>query len=642
MRYQEDMNQEIFVDNFAGGGGASTGIETGLGVTVAAAINHDPAAILMHKTNHPYTEHYQASVWDIDPREVCRGRPVAGAWFSPDCKHFSKAKGAALVNREIRCLAWITLRWAALVRPRVIMLENVEEFKTWGPVRKGKPVKKLAGTTFRKFIGQLRDLGYEVEWRELVAADLGAPTTRKRFVLIARCDGRPIVWPDRTHAPRDSEEVRSGRLKPWRSAAEIIDWSLPCPSIFESKAEILEKYGLKAVRPLADNTMRRIIRGVDKFTIRSGDPFIVQQKFQNAAQDIGKPLTTVTAVGAHELCKPMLAPLTISNTGNSARADAGSPIHTVRTGGGGQMLVTPYLAECNHAGGGHIADPREPHKTITAKHTGGIVAPSLIQYHTEQTEGVRASGLGVPINTVDASNRYGLACANLVEYYTGGRPLDVADPLHTVTSHDREAVVAAHIAKYYGGVVGEKMEEPLPTVTAIDHNAVCVAHVVKFKGDNLGSNPAEPMQTVTASAGRNRACGGGTFALCKVWLCKTGDSGLHHWPEVCALLNRYCGYTLSEDELLLLEIGGVFYYIADIGLRMLSPRELYNAMGFPPDYIIDRDYTGKPYPKNEQVARCGNAVCPPLAAAVARANFPEYVAGDTIGTMAALMERLAV
>ena len=615
MRYQEDMDQEIFVDNFAGGGGASTGIEIGLGVTVAAAINHDPAAILMHKTNHPYTEHYQASVWDIDPREVCRGRPVAGAWFSPDCKHFSKAKGAALVNREIRGLAWITLRWAALVRPRVIMLENVEEFQTWGPVRKGKPVKKLAGTTFRKFISQLRDLGYAVEYRELVAADLGAPTTRKRFVLIARCDGRPIVWPERTHAPRDSEEVRSGRLKPWRSAAEIIDWSLPCPSVFESKAEILEKYGLKAVRPLADNTMRRIIRGVDKFTIRSEEPFIVptgygERKGQAPrVHDIEEPLPTVVGSGKHNLCRP---------------------------------LLTPYLAECNHAGGGHIADTREPYKTITAKHTGGIVAPSLIQYHTEQTENVRASGLGVPINTVDASNRYGLACANLVEYYTGGRPLDVADPLHTVTSHDREAVVAAHIAKYYGGVVGEKMEEPLPTVTAIDHNAVCAAHVVKFKGDNLGSNPAEPMQTVTASAGRNRACGGGTFALCKVWLCKTGNSGLHHWPEVRALLNRYCGYTLAEDELLLLEIGGAFYYIADIGLRMLSPRELYNAMGFPPDYIIDRDYTGKPYPKNEQVARCGNAVCPPLAAAVARANFPEYVAGDTIGTMAALMDRLAV
>ena len=273
---QTSFTEEIFVDNFAGGGGASTGIETGLGVTIAAAINHDPAAILMHKTNHPYTEHYQASVWDIDPRKVCRGRPVAGAWFSPDCKHFSKAKGAALVDKKIRGLAWITLRWAALVRPRVIFLENVEEFQTWGPVRKGKPIKKLAGTTFQKFLSQLRDLGYVVEYRELVAADYGAPTTRKRFVLIARCDGQPIVWPARTHAPRSSEEVQSGKLLPWRSAAEIIDWSLPCPSVFDSKAAIREKYGLNAVRPLADNTMRRIIRGVDKFTIKSGSPFLVE------------------------------------------------------------------------------------------------------------------------------------------------------------------------------------------------------------------------------------------------------------------------------------------------------------------------------------------------------------------------------
>lgn len=291
---QIGIDDEIFVDSFAGGGGASTGMEVGLGITVAAAINHDPAAILMHKTNHPYTEHYQASVWDVDPRDVCRGRPVGGAWFSPDCKHFSKAKGAALVDKKIRGLAWITLRWAALVRPRVIFLENVEEFQTWGPVRKGKPVKKLAGTTFRKFIGQLRDLGYEVEWRELVAADYGAPTSRKRFVLIARCDGKPIVWPEPTHAPRDSEAVKSGRLKPWRSAAEIIDWSLPCPSIFDTKEEIKERYTLKAVRPLADNTMRRIIRGVDKFTIKSGQPYIVPTGYGPAPDFSDATLSSVT------------------------------------------------------------------------------------------------------------------------------------------------------------------------------------------------------------------------------------------------------------------------------------------------------------------------------------------------------------
>lgn len=593
---QETMTGEIIVDNFAGGGGASTGIEIATGMAVAIAINHDPAAILMHKTNHPYTEHFQASVWDIDPVAVCRGRRVGLAWFSPDCKHFSKAKGAALVDRKIRGLAWITLRWAAKVRPRVIILENVEEFQTWGPVRKGKPVKKLAGTTFRKFIDQLTELGYTVEYRELIAADYGAPTSRKRFYMIARCDGKPIVWPKPTHSKTGADG-----LPKWRSAAEIIDWSLPCPSVFATKAEIMDRYGLKAVRPLAKNTMRRIIRGVDKFTIRSGKPFIVQQKFQNAAQNIEKPLTTVTAVGAHELCKPLLAPVTVTNTSNSVGGTVGAPVHTVTTAGN-QMLVTPFLAECNHSGGGHIAPVTDAHKTITAKHTGGIVAPALIQYHTEQTEHVRASGLGTPIHTVDASNRYGLTCANLVEYYTGGRPLDVQDPMHTVTSHDREAVVAAH--------------------------------VVKFKGDNLGHGADEPMQTVTTSAGE--------FAVCKVYLAKMhGGDELGYWPLIRDLLNEFCGYTLAEDEVLLLEIGGALYYIADIGLRMLSPRELYNAMGFPPDYIIDRDYEGHEYKKSAQVARCGNAVCPPVASALVRANLPEWC-DVTITTMAQLMDCVAV
>ena len=525
---QESLVDDIIVDNFAGGGGASTGIEIATGMAVAIAINHDQAAILMHKTNHPYTEHLQASVWDVDPKAVCRGRPVGLAWFSPDCKHFSKAKGAALVDRKIRGLAWITLRWAATVRPRVIILENVEEFQTWGPVRKGKPVKKLAGTTFRKFISQLEALGYTVEFRELVAADFGAPTSRKRFYMIARCDGKPIAWPKPTHSKTGADG-----LPKWRCASEIIDWSLPCPSVFASKSEIMERYGLKAVRPLAKNTMRRIIRGVDKFTIRSGKPFIV---------------------------------------------------------------------ECNHSGGGHIAPVGDAYKIITAKHTVGIVAPSLIQYHTEQTESVRASGLGAPINTVDASNRYGLTCANLVEYYTGGRPLDVREPMHTVTSHDREAVVASH--------------------------------VVKFKGDNLWHGTDEPMQTVTTSAGE--------FAACEAYLSKMhGGDELGYWPLIRDLLNEFCGYTLAEDEVLLLEIGGALYYIADIGLRMLSPRELYNAMGFPPDYIIDRDYQGHEYGRTKQVARCGNAVCPPVASALVRANLPEWC-GVTITTMAQLMDCVAV
>ena len=599
---QEDLYGEIIVDNFAGGGGASTGIEIATARSVAIAINHDPAAILMHRTNHPYTEHLQASVWDVDPKAVCRGRPVGLAWFSPDCKHFSKAKGAALVDRKIRGLAWITLRWAAEVRPRVIILENVEEFQTWGPVRKGKPVKKLAGTTFRKFIRQLEDLGYTVEFRELVAADFGAPTSRKRFYMIARCDGKPIVWPKPTY----SKTGKDG-LKKWRCAAEIIDWSLPCPSVFATKAEIMDRYGLKAVRPLAKNTMRRVIRGVDKFTIRSGKPFIVptgygERKGQAPrVHDIDAPVPTIVSTGKENLCRPLLTPVTVTNTSNSVGGTVGAPVHTVTTAGN-QMLVTPFLAECNHSGGGHIAPVTDAHKTITAKHTGGIVAPALIQYHTEQTEHVRASGLGTPINTVDASNRYGLTCANLVEYYTGGRPLDIRDPMHTVTSHDREALIAAH--------------------------------VVKFKGDNLGHGTEDPMQTVTTSAGE--------FAVCKAYLAKMhGGDDLGYWPEIRALLNEFCGYELAEDDVLLLEIKGVLYYIADIGLRMLSPRELYNAMGFPPDYIIDRDYLGNEYKKSAQVARCGNAVCPPVASALVRANLPEWC-NITITTMAQLMNCVAV
>ena len=600
---QESLIDEIIVDNFAGGGGAATGIELATGRRVAIAINHDPDAIRMHRTNHPYTEHLQASEWDADPVAECRGRPVGLAWFSPDCKHFSKAKGAALVDRKIRGLAWITLRWAAKVRPRVIILENVEEFQTWGPVRKGKPVKKLAGTTFRRFISQLEALGYTVEFRELVAADFGAPTTRKRFYLIARCDGKPIVWPKPTYSKTGADG-----LPKWRSAAEIIDWNLPCPSVFASKAEIMERYGLKAVRPLAKNTMRRIIRGVDKFTIRSGKPFIVptgygERKGQAPrVHDIDAPVPTIVGTGKENLCRPLLAPVTVTNTSNSVGGTVGAPVHTVTTAGN-QMLVTPSLVSIGQTGGGdRIRDLREPVPTTVSKQEACLVSPSLIQYHTEQTDSVRASGLGTPIHTVDASNRYGLTCANLVEYYTGGRPLDVQAPMHTVTSHDREAVVAAH--------------------------------VVKFKGDNLGHGMNEPMQTVTTSAGE--------FAVCKACMAKMhrGDN-FGHWPEIRALLNEFCGYTLAEDEVLLLEISGALYYIADIGLRMLSPRELYNAMGFPPDYIIDRDYLGNEYKKSAQVARCGNAVCPPMATALVRANLPEWC-GAEITTMAQLTDCVAV
>ena len=571
MTAQTNLFCELIVDNFAGGGGASTGIELAAGRPVDIAINHDPDAILLHKTNHPYTEHLQASVWDVDPVEVCRGRPVGLAWFSPDCKHFSKAKGAALVDRNIRGLAWIVLRWAALVRPRVIMLENVEEFQTWGPVRKGKPVKSKTGQTFRKWKQQLSDLGYKIEHRELVAADYGAPTTRKRFVLVARCDGKPIRWPERSHAPRDSEEVKSGKCLTWRSAAEIIDWTIPGYSIFESKQEIMERYGVKVVRPLAENTMRRVIRGVDKFTIQSGKPFIVptgygERKGQAPrVHDIENPVSTVVSTVKQNMCQPVIAPFIAQQKFRNDAQDISNPLSTVTSVGAHELLSV-----------------------------------NLIQYHTEQSEYVRAAGIDTPINTVDASNRYGLTCANLVEYYGTGRPLDISDPMHTVTAHDREAMTAAHI--------------------------------VEFKGQDIGQSVSAPLRTITSSAGE--------FARCFAVLAKSGGS-FGHWPEIREMLNRHCGYALSDDDVILLLIGGVYYYIADITLRMLTPRELYNAMGFPPDYIIDRDYTGKEYGKTKQVARCGNAVCPPMAEALVRANLPEWCS-EKITTMRQLDAVVAV
>lgn len=577
---------EIIVDNFAGGGGASTGIEIACGMPVTIAINHDPEAILMHETNHPDTRHYEEDVWNIDPAAICKGQPVGLAWFSPDCKHFSKAKGGKPVDKHIRGLAWIALRWAGMVRPRVIILENVEEFQDWGPLRRGKPIKSKKGQTFRKFVGQLRDLGYTVEWRELVAADYGVPTTRKRFYMVARCDGRPIVWPEPTHAPADSEEVKSGEKLPWRSAAEIIDWTLPCPSIFDTKEEILDKYGLKAQRPLRPNTVKRCALGLDKFVMKEPRPFLIQCKFNNEARSVSKPMSTVTAVGHQMLAEPVFTPWTVTNTSNSVGSSADDPVHTV-TSAGNQMLFVPVLT----------------------------------QYHKETSEHARVQGLHEPLRTVDASNRYGLMAPVLTKYYgTGENVQKAGEPLSTVTARDRENIVVAHISKYFGGVVGEDISEPLPTVTAIDHNALQMAHLIKLKGQDLGQHPETPLQTVTAVP---------CFGVITTTVEKIRPGAvLHRWPEVREMLNTYCGYKLATDEVIIFRIGGESWFIADIGLRMLTPRELFNAQGFPPDYIIDYDYMGNKYQKSAQVARAGNAVCPPMAAALVRANLPEWCGMD--------------
>lgn len=544
----------LFVDSFAGGGGASTGIELATGHPIDIAINHDQSAIMMHKQNHPYTEHFMEDIWQVDPIKVTKGQKVRLAWFSPDCKHFSRAKGSALVDRHIRGLAWVVLRWAGTVRPDVIMLENVPEFVTWGPVRKGKPIKSKAGQTYKKWYRQLADLGYKIETRELCAADYGTPTIRKRFYLIARCDGQPITWPERTYAPKDSEDVRRGKCLPWKAAAEIIDWAQPCYSIFESKEEIKEKYGIRVVRPLKEATLRRIARGLDKFVIKNAEPYIVECNHDtDRTRSLYEPLNTVTAKYTGGICCPQLSPYIMSNNSNNAP-------HSIET----------------------------PLPTITTGNRNFVVLPSLIQYHSEKTDKEsRGQELTKPLNTVDAANRYGLSVAYLTEYYKNGRD-------------------------------GINVRNPLPTVTAVDRNALTVAHLAHFKGQDKGQSITSPLMTVTARDGQ--------FGEIVTKIIKADHAvDLGFWPDVRDLLNRFCGYHLSDDDILLLNIAGVMYFISDIGLRMLTPRELYNGMGFPPDYIIDRDVYGKKISRADQVARCGNAVCPAVAEALVRANLQECI-----------------
>lgn len=513
------INGELIVDNFAGGGGASTGIELATGYNVDIAINHDPEAIKMHKANHPNTKHYCENVWAVDPVKACNGHPIGLAWFSPDCKHFSKAKGGKPKDKNIRGLAWVALRWAGLVRPRVIMLENVEEFKTWGPLNRGHhPIKAKQGKTFEKFVQQLNDLGYTVEFKELIAADYGAPTMRKRFFMIARCDGKPIIWPDPTHGPADSEEVKKGLLKPYVGAYTQLDFSLPCPSIFDTSEEIKEKYGIRAVRPLAQKTMDRIARGLKKFVLDNPEPFIIQ---------------------------------------------------------------------CNHGGERRPNDIREPMPTITGKHGYGIVEPYMVQI---------GQTIKDPIMTVDGSNRYGLVTSFLHKYYDGGYKgagESLEKPLPTVTSWDHNSVVTANLIQMNNHCDGRDVRDPIPTITAGDgHFGEVRAFLIKYYGDATGQDIEKPLDTVTA-----------------------------------------------KDRFGLVTIEGVDYQIVDIGLRMLEPKELYGCQGFPDDYIIDHDYTGKTYPRSEQVKRCGNAVCPPIPAALVKANLPELCVAKRTGNIKIAQEQ---
>ncbi|WP_368928665.1 DNA cytosine methyltransferase [Alcaligenes faecalis] len=532
------VHHELDVDLFAGGGGASTGLEQALGRHVDIAVNHDPEAIALHTINHPQTEHYVSDVFEINPHVATRGRPVGLLWASPDCKHFSKAKGGKPVSKRIRGLAWVVVKWAKAVRPRVIILENVEEFQTWGPLTDdGMPCPERKGQTFQLWKEQLRGLGYRLEYKELRACDYGAPTIRKRFFMVARCDGLPIVWPQQTHFAKPTKGQQA-----WRPASDIIDWSIPCPSIFERK------------RPLADATCRRIAKGVMRYVVEAANPFIVS----------------------------------IANWSGESMRSTEDPLSTVTA---------------NPKGGHHA-----------------VVVPTLIQtgYGERPGQAPRVPGLDKPLGTIVASQKHAVVAAFLAKHYTGVVGSDLQDPLGTVTSVDHHSLITAHITKFRVGSVGTSLDEPLHTVTAGgtpkrastgNTMGLVTSHLVKLRNNQFGQSHDEPMPTLTA--------GGGHVGEVRAFLLKY--YGTDQDPQMGEPLHT----VTTKDRFGLVTVHGIDYQIVDIGLRMLTPRELYRAQGFPDSYIIDRKPNGSPLTKTAQVRMCGNSVCPPLARALVQANYSD-------------------
>jgi DNA (cytosine-5)-methyltransferase 1 len=541
--------REIIVDSFAGGGGASLGIEMATGRSPDVAINHDADALAMHEVNHPETLHLNSNIWQVDPDEVMPDRPIGLAWFSPDCKHHSKAKGGKPLSRNIRDLAWVVVMWAKRRRPRVICLENVEEFRDWGPLcENDRPIPERKGETFARWTAELKKLGYKVEWRELRACDYGAPTIRKRLFLVARCDGRPIVWPEPTHGNPKSEAVQSGKLLPWRTAAEIIDWTLPCHSIFLTKEE---GRAVGVNRPLAEATMARIAKGVQRYVIDAAEPFLISVAHGYSG-------------GRREY--PMV-----------------DPLGTVTGGGIAHALVTPVVTYAQQGGATRPVDA--PIHTITAskKDQNAIIVPTLVQtgYGERAGQSPRVPGLEKPLGTVVAGGgKHALVAAFLAQHNGGTCPGARAadEPVSTVTATGaQQAVVSAGLLSLKGADRrASNIEAPHPTVTAQGtHSAEVRAFLVKYYGnDKDGVSLAEPMHTIP-----------------------------------------------TRDRFGLVMVHGEPYEIVDIGMRMLRPRELFRAQGFPDSYVIDRRPDGSKLTGTASVRMCGNSVSPVMARALVAANF---------------------
>ncbi|MDU8501041.1 DNA cytosine methyltransferase [Pseudomonas syringae] len=685
------QDDEIVVDFFCGGGGAGTGLEMGLGRTVSVAKNHSPAAISMHTVNHPGAKHFTTDVFDGNPDTECGGKAVGWFHMSPDCTHHSQAAGGQPRKREIRNLSWIGLKWAGKKKPRVISLENVKQILQWGPLvakrckSTGRVVKlgggiaapgevvpvdqqflvpdpARRGQTWAVFVAELERLGYVVEWRVIRACDFGAPTSRERLFMIARCDGQPIVWPEPTHAKRPTKGQ-----KPWKTAAECIDFTDLGKSIFGRKKD------------LAPATLRRVAKGMKKFVIDNPAPFIVPiaNWSGETVQSGNEPLRTVTSYpkgGAFSVVSPVIAPAT--HQGSDRINDPLEPLPTITCANRGELtLISPTLIQSGYgeregqqprvpgidqplgtvvAGGvkhalasacivqaGHgegsgatkrrshgVNDILGPVGTVTASGGGQSVTAAVMIQANGGFNTTHAKDIREPMTTVtNTGSQQQLVTATLITNTTGHGPTNLESPVPTLTTGQHHALVAANLVHLRGNCDARDVNDPLHTISAGgQHHGMVTAFMERQFGASVGQPLDEPAPTVTAG-------GGGKSSVVSLRLSPEHEEGA---LRVAAFLISYYGTEnvsgagepaptiTTKDRLALVTVmvKGTPYVIVDICLRMLKPAELYKAQGFPADYVITHGADGKPFTKTQQVHMCGNSVSPPPMAALARANDP--------------------
>ncbi|OCP05013.1 MULTISPECIES: DNA cytosine methyltransferase [unclassified Ensifer] len=601
----------LIVDSFAGGGGASTGIEMALGRSPDIAINHSADALALHAANHPDTLHLSENVYKVDPLDHMRGKHIGLAWFSPDCKHFSKAKGGKPVERNIRDLCWIIPGWVERIQNSggkvdVVIMENVEEFKDYGPlIETGnglRPDPERKGATYRKWCRTLRGLGAKMESRELRGRDFGAPTIRKRLFIIMRFDGQKIVWPQPTHGDPNDRDVIAGRKLPWPIVADCIDWSIPCPSIFDTADEIWEKHQVRAKRPLAGNSHERIARGLDRFVIRANRPFLVNLTHGGRIESVDEAMRTITA--AHRGEKALISPSVQRFNGGAVGCDVRDQLPTITANG--------YIKRPGGAAPLGLLAP-----VLTYAQQGGAVRSVAGQAHTI---------------TASDKDQNSVMCAFMAQANNDSRRIGGVNPgrsvdeaASTITqSGSHQQVVSAYIARQFGTGACHSVERAAGTITTEGQgkSQLIMPYLQSYYATGEGSRADEAMRTATVKPRHG-------LVEAVVDVPPFTEAQAYRARQVADFMRAHGLW--DDREFVTVEIDGLTFVIVDIGMRMLTPRELYNAQGFPSDYIIDGAWKPPgighnggpvwvPFSKSVQVSCVGNSVCPPVARALVAAN----------------------